>query len=118
MTQEELVKAIAHAVTLYINAPEYFDENPQLRINPATFDVVAINGKDMLEGIADNEEAIEDEAQPKGMRLKMQPTGRLLRILISTPSRITSLSMPAGRCILTIRLSSNLPNLMSDETNA
>ncbi|MDE5875449.1 MAG: hypothetical protein K2H15_07355 [Muribaculaceae bacterium] len=66
MTQEELVKAIAHAVTLYINAPEYFDENPQLRINPATFDVVAINGKDMLEGIADNEEAIEDEAAAQG----------------------------------------------------
>ncbi|MDE5886165.1 MAG: hypothetical protein K2G90_11250 [Muribaculaceae bacterium] len=66
MTREELVKAIAHAVTLYVDAPDYFDANPQLRINPATLDVVAINGKDELEGIADNMEAIEEETLAQG----------------------------------------------------
>lgn len=66
MTQEELISAITHAVKLYTNSPEYFDANPQLRINPLTFDVVAINGKDELEGIADSVEAIEDEAAAQG----------------------------------------------------
>ena len=66
MTREDLIKAINHAVTLYVDAPDYFDANPQLRINPATFDVVAINGKDALEGIADNEEAIEEAAAAQG----------------------------------------------------
>ena len=66
MTQEEFIKAITHAVTLYTNAPEYFDANPQLRINPATLDVVAINGRDMLEGIADSDEAVEDAAAAQG----------------------------------------------------
>ncbi len=66
MTREELISAITHAVTQYVDAPEYFDANPQLRINPATLDVVAINGRDELEGIADNVEAIEDEAAAQG----------------------------------------------------
>ncbi|MDE6336305.1 MAG: hypothetical protein K2J63_03355 [Muribaculaceae bacterium] len=66
MTREELVKAITHAVTLYVDSPEYFDANPQLRINPATFDVVAVNGKDAYTDIADSVEAIEDEAAAQG----------------------------------------------------
>ena len=66
MTREELIERIKHAVDQYAKAPEFFDANPQLRINPATFDVVAINGRDELEGIADNEEAIEDEAAADG----------------------------------------------------
>lgn len=66
MTQEDLINAITHAVKLYTNSPEYFDANPQLRINPATLDVEPINGKDELEGIADSVEAIEDEAAAQG----------------------------------------------------
>ncbi|MDE6576758.1 MAG: hypothetical protein K2K58_01125 [Muribaculaceae bacterium] len=66
MNKEELIKAITHAVTLYVDAPDFFDANPQLRINPATLDVVAINGKDALEGIADNMEAIEEAAAAQG----------------------------------------------------
>ncbi|MDE6443452.1 MAG: hypothetical protein K2K64_03375 [Muribaculaceae bacterium] len=66
MTREDFIKAITHAVTLYVDAPDYFDANPQLRINPATFDVVAINGRDELEGIADNVEAIEEETAAQG----------------------------------------------------
>ena len=48
MTREELIERIKHAVDQYAKAPEFFDANPQLRINPATFDVVAINGRDEL----------------------------------------------------------------------
>lgn len=66
MTQEELITAINHAVTLYTNSPEYFDSNPQLRINPATLDVTIINGNDMMKGIAFSDEAIEEEALVDG----------------------------------------------------
>lgn len=66
MTRDELIKAISHAVTLYVDSPEYFDSNPQLRINPATFDVVAVNGKDAYSDMADSVEAIENEAAAQG----------------------------------------------------
>lgn len=66
MTKEDFVNAIVHAVTLYTNSPEYFDADPKLRINPATFDVVAVNGKDALSDIAFSDEAIEDGAYAEG----------------------------------------------------
>ncbi len=66
MTKEDFINAIVHAVTLYTNSPEYFDSDPKLRINPATLDVVAVNGKDSLTDIAFSEEAIEDGAYAEG----------------------------------------------------
>ena len=66
MTREELIERIKHAVMQYAEGADLFDSNPQLRINPATFDVEAVNGSDFLEEIADNNEAIEDEAAADG----------------------------------------------------
>lgn len=66
MTRKEFIDAISHAVTLYIESPEYFDANPQLRVNPATLDVVAVNGKDAYEDMAFSEEAIEEETAAQG----------------------------------------------------
>lgn len=66
MSKEELVKAITHAVTLYVDSPEYFDANPQLRINPNTLDVVAVNGKDAYKDMAFADEAIEEAAAAQG----------------------------------------------------
>ena len=66
MTLEEFTDALVHAVTLYTNSPEYFDADPKLRINPATLDVVAVNGKDALSDIAYSEEAIENAAYADG----------------------------------------------------
>ncbi len=66
MTRKELIEAISHAVTLYIDSPEYFDANPQLRINPATLDVVIENGKDAYKDMAFSEEAIEEETAAQG----------------------------------------------------
>lgn len=66
MTNKELIEAISHAVNLYIDSQEYFDANPQLRINPATLDVVIENGKDAYKDMAFSVEAIEEETAAQG----------------------------------------------------
>lgn len=66
MSKEEFIKAITHAVTLYTDSPEYFDANPQLRIIPATLDVVIENGKDAYKDMAFADEAIEEAAAAQG----------------------------------------------------
>lgn len=66
MSQEDFIKALTHAVTLFTDSPEYFDANPQLRINPATFDVVIENGKDAYKDMAFADEAIEEAAAAQG----------------------------------------------------
>lgn len=66
MTRKEFIEAITHAVMQYTKAPEFFDANPQLRINPSTFEVISINGKDYYEEIEDNDEVIENEAAADG----------------------------------------------------
>ncbi len=66
MTRKDLIEAITHAVMQYTQAPEFFDANPQLRINPSTLEVISVNGKDYYEEIEDNDEVIENEAAADG----------------------------------------------------
>lgn len=66
MTRKEFKDAITHAVMQYTKAPEFFDANPQLRINPATLEVISVNGKDYYKEIEDSDEVIENEAAADG----------------------------------------------------
>ncbi len=66
MTRDDLIKAITHAVLEYAKAPEFFDANPQLRINPASLEVTAVNGNDYYEEIEDSDEVVENEAAADG----------------------------------------------------
>lgn len=66
MTREEFIKRLEHAVEEYAEGANFFDANPQLRINPLTLEVEAVNGEDYLKEIADNMETIEDEAAADG----------------------------------------------------
>lgn len=62
MTREEFIKTVDTLVERYIENADSFDLNPQLRINPATFDMTIVNSSDMLDEIEDSNEAIEDAA--------------------------------------------------------
>lgn len=66
MTRKDFIEAITHAVEQYTKAPEFFDANPQLRINPSTYEVLSVNGNDYYEEIEDNDEVIENEAAADG----------------------------------------------------
>lgn len=65
-TREEFEKAIYDLVQEYIDNFDMFDSNPQIRVNPDLLYVAIINGSDMLEGIGDSDEAIEDAAYAQG----------------------------------------------------
>ena len=67
MTREEFKKAIRDNVEFYIGNFYRYDSNPQLRVNPDTLGMELVNGTDMLEGIGDNDEAIESAAASHGM---------------------------------------------------
>lgn len=66
MTKDELVAAITKAVKEYINYPEVFDHDPQLRIVQARNEVIPITGRDALAGRAFNQETIECAASVEG----------------------------------------------------
>ncbi|MDE6234970.1 MAG: hypothetical protein K2M56_04385 [Muribaculaceae bacterium] len=66
MTREQLIEKMLHAVMQYAEGSDLFDSNPQLRINPATYEVEAVNGEDFLKELADNEETVEDETAADG----------------------------------------------------
>lgn len=67
MKSDEFKKNIIEAVNTYIGNFDRFDNNPQLRVNPATLAVTLVNGSDMLTAIGDNDEAIEAAAASHGM---------------------------------------------------
>lgn len=60
------VKAISDLVQEYIDNWDRFDSNPQIRVNPELLYVEAIDGRAMLEGLGDSEEAFEDAAYAEG----------------------------------------------------
>lgn len=60
------VKAISDLVQEYIDNWDRFDSIPQIRVNPELLYVEAIDGRAMLEGIGDSEEAFEDAAYAEG----------------------------------------------------
>ena len=66
MKREEFVKAVTDLVQEYIDNFDRFDDNPQIRVNPELLYVEAIDGRAMLEGIGDSDEAIEDAAYAHG----------------------------------------------------
>ena len=66
MTHDNLIKKITSLLEVYVDNVESFDHNPQLRINPANFDLTIVNGSDMLKEIEDSNEAIEDAASADG----------------------------------------------------
>lgn len=64
--RKTFVKAVADLVQEYIDNWDRFDENPQIRVNPELLYVEAIDGRAMLEGLGDSEEAFEDAAYAQG----------------------------------------------------
>ena len=64
--RKTFVKAVTDLVQEYIDNFDRFDNNPQIRVNPELLYVEAIDGKAMLEGIGDSEEAFEDAAYAEG----------------------------------------------------
>lgn len=66
MNRENFIKRIDENVQLYIDNFDRFDSNPQLRVNPASFSMEIVNGSDMLAGIEDSNEAIENAAGAQG----------------------------------------------------
>ena len=64
--RDEFVKSISELVEEYISDWDRFDSNPQIMVNPALYLVELVDGKDMLQNIADSEEAIEDAAYAQG----------------------------------------------------
>lgn len=67
MNTLEFEKVLTDTVQEYINNFDRFDSNPQLRINPVSLSAELVNGSDMMEDIADSDEAIEDAAAAQGM---------------------------------------------------
>lgn len=66
MTRNKLIDKITSLLDVYVDNIDSFDHNPQLRINPANYDLTIVNGSDMLEEIEDSNEAIEDAASADG----------------------------------------------------
>lgn len=66
MKREEFIKAVTDLVQEYIDNFDRFDSNPQIRVNPELLYVEAIDGRAMLEGIGDSDEAIENAAYAHG----------------------------------------------------
>lgn len=66
MKREDFEKALSDLVQEYIDNFDRFDSNPQIRVNPELLYVEAIDGRAMLEGIGDSDEAIEDAAYAEG----------------------------------------------------
>ena len=66
MERKEFVKAVTDLVQEYIDNWDRFDSNPQIRVNPELLYVEAVDGRAMLEGIGDSDEAIEDAAYAQG----------------------------------------------------
>lgn len=64
--RKTFVKAVTDLVQEYIDNWDRFDENPQIRVNPELLYVEAIDGRAMLEGVGDSEEAFEDAAYAHG----------------------------------------------------
>ena len=66
MERKDFVKAVTDLVQEYIDNWDRFDSNPQIRVNPQLLYVEAIDGRAMLEGIGDSDEAIENAAYAHG----------------------------------------------------
>lgn len=92
MNRKDFADAVAGMVKIYLDNSYNFDENPQLRVNPVTFDFTIVNGSDMLAEIEDNNEAVEDAAGAEGdadeaatdMQVKQSPDFYSVRRLITT----------------------------------
>lgn len=70
MTRKEFIDALKENVQIYIDNFDRFDSNPQLMINPDTLDIKLVNGSEMLDALADPEEAVEDAAFAEGAETK------------------------------------------------
>lgn len=60
------MQALNSAVQAYIENADNFDGNPQLRINPVSFDIELVNGSGMMSEIEYSDEAVEDAAAAQG----------------------------------------------------
>ena len=65
MNRKDFADAVA-AWWKYILTTAITSTNPQLRVNPVTFDFTIVNGSDMLAEIEDSNEAVEDAAGAEG----------------------------------------------------
>ncbi len=94
MNRKDFADAVAGMVKIYLDNSYNFDENPQLRVNPVTFDFTIVNGSDMLAEIEDSNEAVEDAVGAEGdadadeaatdMQVKQNPDFYSVRRLITT----------------------------------
>ena len=92
MNRKDFADAVAGMVKIYLDNSYNFDENPQLRVNPVTFDFTIVNGSDMLAEIEDSNEAFEDAAGAEGdadeattdMQVKQNSDFYSVRRLITT----------------------------------
>ncbi len=92
MNRKDFADAVAGMVKIYLDNSYNFDENPQLRVNPVTFDFTIVNGSDMLAEIEDSNEAVEDAAGAEGdadeattdMQVKQNSDFYSVRRLITT----------------------------------
>lgn len=66
MINTKLIHAINGAVERYIEEYDIFDQDPHIRINPASLNVTIVNGRDMLAEIEDSNETVEDAAGAQG----------------------------------------------------
>ena len=68
MDKNQFTENIISLISRYIEDFSSFDSNPQLCVNPVSFDATVVNGADMLKGIEYSNEAVEDAAGAEGAR--------------------------------------------------
>ena len=67
MNKDEFSKQLIATVNSYISNFDRYDNNPQIRVNPATLEIELVTGNDMQAEIEDSDEAVENAAIAQGM---------------------------------------------------
>lgn len=66
MRRDEFTARVSRLVQKYIDNFDRFDSNPQIRVNPMSFDIGLINSSEMYAEIEDADEAVESAASAQG----------------------------------------------------
>lgn len=66
MDRKEFMSHVSAAVDIYIGSFDRFQPDAQIQVNPVTLAVELVNGRDRLDDLADNEEAVEDASAAHG----------------------------------------------------
>lgn len=70
MTRDSFSDKIRYLVGEFMNCFDCFDSDPQIRIDPSSFDVRLVNGREMHAEIEDSIEAVESAAGADGEALE------------------------------------------------